>query len=94
MASTPALLTVAAAMACEIGACCVPWLDNLLDTLAMPAAVTAGTVVAAANAARHGTSRGYRTSRKNARRSSTYSAGSSLAAKWPPLGIIVKRTRL
>ena len=36
----------------------------------------------------------YRSSRKNPRRSSTYSSGSSLAAKWPPLGIIVKRTRL
>lgn len=47
MAATPALLTVAVAMACEIGAYYVPWLDNLLDTVAMPAAVTAGTVVAA-----------------------------------------------
>ena len=49
MAATPALLTVAVAMACEVGAYYVPWLDNLLDTVAMPAAVTAGTVVAAAN---------------------------------------------
>ncbi len=49
MAGTPALLTVAVAMACEIGAYYIPWLDNLLDTVAMPAAVTAGTVVAAAN---------------------------------------------
>ena len=49
MAGTPALLTVAVAMACEVGAYYVPWLDNLLDTVAMPAAVTAGTVVAAAN---------------------------------------------
>lgn len=49
MAATPALLTVAVAMACEIGAYYIPWLDNLLDTVAMPAAVIAGTVVAAAN---------------------------------------------
>ena len=49
MAGTPALLTVAVAMACEIGAYYIPWLDNLLDTVAMPAAVTAGTVVVAAN---------------------------------------------
>ena len=49
MAGTPALSTVAVAMACEIGAYHIPWLDNLLDTVAMPAAVTAGTVVAAAN---------------------------------------------
>ena len=49
MAATPALLTVAVAMASEIGAYYIPWLDNLLDTVAMPAAVIAGTVVAAAN---------------------------------------------
>lgn len=49
MAGTPALLTVAVAMVCEIGAYYVPWLDNLLDTVAMPAAVAAGTLVSAAN---------------------------------------------
>ncbi len=49
MAGTPALLTVAVAMACEVGAYYVPWLDNLLDTVAMPAAVAAGTLVSAAN---------------------------------------------
>ena len=49
MAATPALFTVAVAMACEVAAYYIPWLDNLLDTVAMPAAVTAGTVVAAAN---------------------------------------------
>lgn len=49
VAGTPALLTFAVAMACEIGAYYVPWLNNLLDTVAMPAAVAAGTVVAAAN---------------------------------------------
>ena len=35
-----------------------------------------------------------RSSRKNARTSPTNSSGSSLAAKWPPLGIMVKRLRL
>ncbi len=49
MAGTPALLTVAVAMACEIGGYYIPWLDNLLDTVAMPAAVSAGTLVSAAN---------------------------------------------
>lgn len=49
MAGTPALLTVAVAMGCEVAAYYIPWLDNLLDTVAMPAAVTAGTAVAAAN---------------------------------------------
>ena len=49
MAATPALLTFAVAMACEVAAYYVPWLDNLLDTVAMPAAVAAGTLVSAAN---------------------------------------------
>ena len=49
MAGTPALSTVAAAMACEVGAYYIPWLDNLLDTVAMPAAVAAGALVSAAN---------------------------------------------
>ena len=49
MAGTPALLTLSVAVACEIGAYYIPWLDNLLDAVAMPAAVTAGIVVAAAN---------------------------------------------
>ncbi len=49
MAETPALIAVGFAAACEIGAYYIPWLDNLLDGVAMPAAVTAGIVVAAAN---------------------------------------------
>ena len=49
MAATPALLTFAVAMACEVAAYYVPWLDNLLDTIAMPTAVAAGTLVSAAN---------------------------------------------
>ncbi len=49
MAGTPALLALGVAAVCEVGAYYVPWLDNLLDAAAMPAAVTAGIVVAAAN---------------------------------------------
>lgn len=45
--STPALIAFAAATAVEIGAYYVPWLDNLLDTVASPAAITAGTVLSA-----------------------------------------------
>lgn len=49
MASTPALLAMGVAAVCEIGAYYVPWLDNVLDVAATPAAVIAGIVVAAAN---------------------------------------------
>ncbi len=49
MAETPALLALGVAAICEIGAYYVPWLDNILDAAAMPAALTAGVVVAAAN---------------------------------------------
>lgn len=49
MAGTPALLALGVATVCEIGAYYIPWLDNVLDVAAMPAAVTAGIVVAAAN---------------------------------------------
>ena len=49
MAGTPALLALGVAAVCEIGAYYVPWLDNVLDVAAMPAAVTAGIIVAAAN---------------------------------------------
>jgi len=49
MASTPALLALGTATVLEVGAYYIPWLDNLLDVAAMPAAVTAGIVVAAAN---------------------------------------------
>ena len=43
----PALLAFATAAAVEILAYYVPWLDNVLDTVAAPAAVVAGTVVTA-----------------------------------------------
>ncbi len=44
----PALVIFAVATAFEIAAYFIPWLDNLLDTIATPAAVVAGVVVAAA----------------------------------------------
>lgn len=47
LASPPALLTLGLATVLEVGAYYVPWLDNLLDTLAAPAAVVAGIVVTA-----------------------------------------------
>ena len=47
IASTPALLSFATATVFEIGAYYVPWLDNLLDTLAAPAAIVAGVVASA-----------------------------------------------
>jgi hypothetical protein len=47
MASSEALLAFGVATALEIAAYYVPWLDNLLDTVAMPAAVVAGTVATA-----------------------------------------------
>ncbi len=45
--STPALVTFAVATALEIGAYYIPWLDNVLDSVASPAAVVAGIVVSA-----------------------------------------------
>lgn len=47
IATTPALATFSVATVLEIGAYYVPWLDNLLDTVASPAAVVAGTVLTA-----------------------------------------------
>lgn len=47
IASYPALITFGVATVLEISAYYVPWLDNFLDTVASPAAVVAGTVVAA-----------------------------------------------
>jgi len=47
MASTEALLAFGAATVLEIAAYYVPWLDNLLDTVATPAAVVAGMVATA-----------------------------------------------
>jgi len=43
-----ALIAFAVAAAVEIGAFYIPWLDNLLDTIASPAAVIAGVVLFAA----------------------------------------------
>jgi hypothetical protein len=45
--TTPALIAFAVATALEIAAYYIPWLDNLLDTIATPVAVVAGTIVAA-----------------------------------------------
>jgi hypothetical protein len=47
LGSTPALITLSVATVVEIVAYYVPGLDHLLDGLATPAAVVAGTVVAA-----------------------------------------------
>jgi len=47
IASTPALITLAVATVLEITAYYVPWLDNLLDSVATPAAVVAGVVATA-----------------------------------------------
>ncbi len=43
-----ALMIFATATAVEIGGYYIPWLDNLLDTLATPAAMISGTVMTAA----------------------------------------------
>jgi len=43
----PALITLATATALEIGGYYIPWVDNFLDSIATPAAVVAGTMVAA-----------------------------------------------
>lgn len=45
--SWPALIAFGVATLLEIGAYYVPWLDNLLDSVASPAAVVAGTIVTA-----------------------------------------------
>jgi hypothetical protein len=46
--STPALVAFGVAAVLEVVAYYVPWLDNLLDTVATPAAVVAGVVATAA----------------------------------------------
>ena len=46
--SDVALVAFATATVLEVGAYYVPWLDNLLDTIATPAAVTAGVMITAA----------------------------------------------
>src|SRR4051795_13267087 len=45
--STPALLAFSVATVLEIAGYYIPWVDNLLDTVATPAAVVAGIVVTA-----------------------------------------------
>ena len=45
--SYPALIAFSVATALEIAGYYIPWLDHLLDTIASPAAVVAGTVVSA-----------------------------------------------
>src|SRR5712671_6117407 len=45
--SYPALVTFSVATAVEIAGYYIPWVDNLLDSLATPAAVIAGTLAMA-----------------------------------------------
>ncbi|MCP1659782.1 DUF4126 domain-containing protein [Neisseria perflava] len=51
LASTPALIILGVATVVEIGAYLIPFLDNLLDTLAVPLAGLAGTAVMASTTA-------------------------------------------
>src|SRR5438105_11528773 len=46
--SSPTLITFSVATALEIGGYYIPWLDHLLDTMATPAAIVAGTIITAA----------------------------------------------
>ncbi|MDR7418831.1 MAG: DUF4126 domain-containing protein [Armatimonadota bacterium] len=48
IASDTALIALATAAALEVAAYYVPWLDNLLDTVATPIAMTAGVILMAA----------------------------------------------
>lgn len=48
LGSDAALLAFGTATVLEVGAYYVPWLDNLLDTVATPAAITAGVITTAA----------------------------------------------
>jgi hypothetical protein len=45
--SWPATIAFAIAMILEIAAYYIPWVDNLLDTIATPAAIVAGTITTA-----------------------------------------------
>lgn len=45
--SWPATITFGVAMVIEIAGYYIPWLDNLLDTIATPAAIVAGTIATA-----------------------------------------------
>jgi len=49
--STPAILVLAVATFVEIAAYFIPWLDNVLDTIAVPLATVAGTAVMMATVA-------------------------------------------
>lgn len=42
-----ALITFSVATIIEIGSYYIPWIDNLLDTIAVPASVVAGTIITA-----------------------------------------------
>jgi hypothetical protein len=44
----PALVTFSVATVVEIGGYYIPWVDHLLDTMATPAAIVAGTIITAA----------------------------------------------
>lgn len=48
VSGTPALIVFAIATVVEVAAYYVPWLDNLLDSIATPAAIIAGVIVTAA----------------------------------------------
>lgn len=48
IASTPALITLGVASVAEIGAAHVPWVDHVLDLIALPAAMVAGTLLGGA----------------------------------------------
>ena len=48
LATLPALIALGTAATLEVGAYYVPWLDNLLDVAAAPAAVIAGVLASAA----------------------------------------------
>ncbi|ANH82042.1 hypothetical protein A8C56_14640 [Niabella ginsenosidivorans] len=48
LSSTPALITLGAATAVEIAGYYIPFIDNILDTIAAPMATIAGTVLATA----------------------------------------------
>ena len=47
VATTPALIAFGVATVLEIGGYYIPWVDNLLDTVATPAALVAGVLVTA-----------------------------------------------
>lgn len=45
MSSMPAIFAFSVALLLEVAAYYIPWLDNLMDTIATPAAVVAGTLI-------------------------------------------------